>query len=192
MIMTKHNTWELSGSESVRYMKASNLTTLALWVLVLTLFSVLTQHFVAGEYQHVGAAESVRSFRGMLVWDSAYILVLSLVWWFAVTNEFSSCAGIRDLFERRTFNCAVVFSALALFGPVAIGLFGEFGIAASNGHFYPLHCPFIPSAVFICLMYLLPPVNIQKVIFPGKSRRELVAGLAGLAAVGLLITDFFI
>ena len=48
------------------------------------------------------------------------------------------------------------------------------------------------SALFICLMYLLPPVNIQKVIFPGKSRRELVAGLAGLAAVGLLITDFFI
>lgn len=192
VIMANRNTVEWSGSESIKYMKKSNVIRAIFWVIVLAICVVAIQLLVANQYRQIGTAESVRNFRQMLKLGWIYLLCLSLIWWFGATNEFAACAAIRDFFERRSLHCAAGFDILAFVGVLIIDLRGGFGILAQNDHFYTLYCPFILSAVFICLMYAVPPVNIQEVVFPGKGRRWLTAGLAGLVAAVLFIVDFFV
>jgi len=190
IIMARRNTWDLSDSDSIGYMKSRNILSLILWIAVLVICFMLIQYRVVDQYRQIGAGESVRNFRQVLVWGLVYILALSFLWWFGAANEFSPCAGMRNFFERRSLGCALVFDCLAAAGILLLSLLREFGISAKNGHFYSLRCPFILPAVFICLMYAAPPVNIQEVILPGNGRRWLVAGAAGLAAVGLFAADF--
>lgn len=189
--MTNRSALEVSSTGSIHCMRKRNTANIILWIAVLVGCFALVQYFVVELYRQVGDEESVRNFQQMLEWGLIYTAFLSFVWWFGAINECQPFAAIRNFFELYSLGCAIAFDVSAVLGILLISLFGAHGIYANNGHFYPLHCVFILPAAFVFLMYAFPPVNIQKVIFPGKRGRWLVAVLAILIAAGLFKIDFF-
>jgi len=186
-----HNSPELYGIESIRYMNRWNGISAGVWMIVLGSCFGCMQHLVAEQYDRVGTEQSIAAFQFLLTVGFLFVIGLSLLWWFITSVGWPQIARLRSLFERNSKICAAAFSFLAFLSTSFLGVIGEYSINATNGHVYPLRCPFILPAVFVCLMYIAPPIHMREVIFPGKRWVRLApAAVAALVAAVLFVIDF--
>lgn len=189
--MIGHNSTELYGAESIQYMESRNFINIIIWAVTMGGCFALMQRCITRQYSRIGVEQSIQDFRQLLTLELGGIIILSLLWWFVTSIGGPQIARWRSCFEQNSCICAVIFSFLAFGGACLLMFIGKFGIKTNNGHFQTLCCPFILPAVFVCLMYAVPPVHIREVIYPGKrTGRLLIAITAALTAVILFKIDF--
>lgn len=189
--MIGHNSTELYGSKSIQYMESRNFFNMLIWAIAMGGCFTFMQHLITDQYNRIGVEQSIYNFKHLLMLELRGIIFLSLLWWFVTSIGGPQIARWRSFFEQNSCVCAIVFNFGAFLGTCFLMLIGKFGIETNNGYFQTLYCPFILPAVFVCLMYAVPPVHIREVIFPGKWwGRLLIAAVVALAAAVLFKIDF--
>lgn len=163
-------------------LKRSNAWRACVWLIVLLLLTIWSCIRVQYDYQAVGQAESVSHYVACL-WGTWAVVSASAVLWWLITTW---CTGqVRSLVEESSFAGSLIFVA-AVFAASGALFFLSGGILDTNGHPQPDGYMFALPCAFGCLMYCVPPVNVEKVIWPFGTR--FLPGLgfgAGLAAVAV-------
>lgn len=187
--MTNSTVKDRYGIDSISYMKSQNRNRMIVWVVVL-LVCILLIRMIPMWYMEENNAESVNSFYQKIVEEGLYIGLLAILWWFLTTSRYEFCFGLHNYFERHSFAGALLFDVLAFLG-LLFFIFGEGNrIHTDNNRYYFLRCPLILPAIFVCLMYIAPPINIQEVLLPKKILRFVVVALTVLLIIYALVTDF--
>lgn len=190
--MINSNTSANESKNSIRWAQFRNFLRCLIWLFALSLCRFILQESVLAQYFQIGEPTSIEAYLHGLIWVWRYLTVLSLLWWFGAINNGTMAWGakLRDTIERSSFLCSVIGSIIAFTGTAFAGQFVETGgIYATNHFYYPLGFIYILPAVFVCLMYALPPVSISKVILPAN--RFKIGTILILLLGAVLITILF-
>lgn len=177
------------GIDSISYMKSQNRNRMIVWGVVL-LACVLLIQMIPMWYLEEYNVGSVDSFNRKIVEEGLYIGALAILWWFLTTSKYEFCFGLHNYFERHSFTGALLFNILAFLG-LLVFISGEGNkIYTDNNRYYFLRCPLILPAMFVFLMYIAPPINIQEVLLPKKALRSVFVAVSTLLIIYALVTDF--
>ena len=137
------------------------------WYLMLAGATGAVAFMAQNRYQALGEPQSLSDFIVNLVIAGAALMLLSFVWWRVSTVRGTFLLTLRDSMEQYAFRWSLCFCLLAF----ALTLYFYLRchmIVGSNGHsHYASDCVFMLPAVFVLMMYLLPPQQVSAVILPG-------------------------
>lgn len=149
------------------------------WLTILSVLAIWTHTSVLSDFAKVGNSDSVAHYIVYLWVAFAVTILVTILWWISTTL----CSGeVRNLVEERSFWCALVCVGI-VFAAIGIILWLSHGIVDTQGHPQPSGHMLVFPFAFGCLMYWLPPANLEKVIWPFWTR--LLPGLG--MGVGLII-----
>lgn len=158
------------------------------WCLALIGSYLLIGTFLDMQYGMFCDAGSMRAYRANLSHYFLWVAILAVVWWGCAVNPL--IARLRSFFEQHSFPLSLIFSMGALIGTALLyflsGKTGS-GIYDEKEIFYPLVSAYILPTVFIAVMYVVPPVNISKVILPARSEKKLTIAKARIFIIAAAV-----
>lgn len=176
--------------KSIRQAQSINFVLCALCLLSLVFCRLILERIVYFQFSQIGDPTSIQAYITGLAHAWEFLTVLCLLWWFGAANGGKMAWGAqwRDTIERSSFSCSLVVTVVAFIGTFLVSkFFGTGGISSANNfYYYPLGFIYILPVVFVCAMYVFPPVNISKVILPGN-RYKVVTIVVVLLTVVLIV-----
>lgn len=149
------------------------------WLAVLFALAVWARERVLSDFVDVGKPESVARYIIYLWIAFAVTILVTMLWWISTTL----CSGeVRSLVEEYSFWCALVCVGV-VFAAIGIILWLSHSIVDTLDDPQPARHMLVFPFAFGCLMYWLPPANLEKVIWPFWTR--LLPGLG--MVVGLIV-----
>ena len=155
----------------------------AAWMVVLLGFACYACARAADKFLTQGDAASVRQYN-LSLWGMLVVAMLAAaLWWGCATFSTGVC---RHAIEEYSFLCSLLGIILVCIAAAAIFVFNH-SIMDNNGQPHTMWFIFIFPAVFGFLMYCLPPVNLEKVIWPFGPR-----GIASVISAGILLGTVYL
>ena len=150
---------------TIRHFHAQNRRRAIVWVSALIITYAVIAATVYAQYGSIG---SVVDFLTNVGLACAALLLLTLLWWFIATTEFMWGASIRAGLEMHSAIFSIIFVIVAVFISVFFYLRCNIIYDTNQQNRYGLWCIAMLPETFILMMYFCPPVNISKVILPGR------------------------
>lgn len=142
--------------------RARNSGRAAVWIAALLAFACWACAEAADKFRTQGDAASVRQYN-LSIWGMLAIAVLAAaLWWGCATFSTGAC---RHAIEEYSCLCSLL-GIIFITGAAAVIFLLDHSILDNGGQPHTMWFIFIIPAVFGCLMYCLPPVNLEKVIWP--------------------------
>lgn len=183
-----------NGSESIKKMGQVNSLKLCVWLVVCLACFIVIRGTIVASFQMYCEMTSIHKFQKKLVECLLWTLFLTILWWLGTANSCRLTLGarLRNFFEEYSFIASLVFTVLEIAGVLIIyTFFGSAGIYAKNGWLHPVWSIYIFPVVFVAMMYVCPPINIEKVILPISEERCWAARVV-IAVVALIVTAVLI
>lgn len=134
----------------------------AIWVMVLLFCAYYVRARVADKFMTQGDEVSVHRYNLSVVILLMIVTFATAFWWCCAT--FSTGVSRRTI-EEYSFLGSLIFIILVIGATAIIGFYNH-SIMDNNGQLHTVWYVLIFPVIFGCLMYCIPPVNLEKVIWP--------------------------
>lgn len=158
--------------------RARNIMRAAVWFVVLLIYSYCVYASVTDKFLTQGEVVSVRQYNLSIFGMCMIAVLVSALWWGCAT--FFTGVGRRAI-EEYSFLISL-FCIIFVIGAATVIFFFNHSIMDNNGQMHTVQFVFAFPVLFGCLMYCLPPVNLEKVIWPFGPR-----SIAWVISVGILL-----
>lgn len=166
------------NKNDLQVLKTRNSGRAAVWIVALLAFACWACAEATDKFRTQGDATSVRQYN-LSIWGMLAIAVLATaLWWVCATFSTGAC---RRILEEYSFLCSLL-STIFISSAAAVVFFFNHSILDNGGQPHTVWFIFIIPVVFGCLMYCLPPVNLEKIIWPFGPRTIVSAISAGILA----------
>lgn len=167
------------NKNDLKALRTQNGMRAVVWIVVLCVLAVWIWVRIKSDFKDVADPDSVTYYITCLWVALAATILVTVLWWISTTL---CSGGVRNLVEEYSFLCALACIGI-VFAVVGAVLWQSHGIIDTEGCPHPSMHMLILSFAFGCLMYWLPPANLEKVIWPFWTR--LLPGLG--MGIGLII-----
>lgn len=167
-----------------------------LWYAVILGGGFAICYMILEQYSPIGDPDTVEHFLYGIAIMILTLCILSALWWRIANVSWEGLAFLRRTLEKHSFVCSV-FPVITSFVVASLLYFlhGHLIYNMDMRHRYSLSCIYVLPLLFSSVMYAFPPVQIARVILPGKGYRILrvVVSLSFFfAAVYQFASNFFL
>lgn len=156
--------------------KAHNSMRAAVWFAVLSIFYYCVCVSVTDKFLTQGDVVSVHQYNLSILGMCMIAMLATALWWSCAT--FFTGVGRRAI-EEYSFLLSL-FCIIFVIGAAAVIFSFNHSIMDNNGQMHTVRFVFVFPVLFGCLMYCLPPVNLEKVIWPFGPRFVALVISAGI------------